>query len=145
MTDSQPTMELGGVQTAARYDAPSQRPPAFADGGTGMAQGAAGAASLRSPAGPPTTQASPSLPTPGTAVSGVAAWQSGKKIDALWTTNEDGNSWIGVAGVGWKKLAHSSETAVSALTMLAAHARCVNSNVDYRDEADNMIHEMYVW
>ena len=148
MADSQPTMELGGTQgVSTRYDAPSQRPPGQMDGAAGAVQMASAGAgqSMRAPSGPPTMQASPSLPTPGTAVSGVAAWQSTKKVDALWTINEDGNSWIGVAGIGWKKLAHPNETAVSALTMLAAHARYTNASVDYRDESDNMIHEIYVW
>lgn len=148
MADSQPTMAPGGIQAvSARYDAPSHRPSGQMESAAGAVQMAVADAgqSFRAPSAPPTMQASPSLPTPGTTVSGAAAWQSSKKVDALWTIGEDGNSWIGVAGIGWKKLAHPNETAVCALTMLAAHARCTNASVDYRDESDNMIHEIYVW
>jgi hypothetical protein len=143
MADAQPTMEMGDAQVArAKYDIPSQPPPTFTNGAGGMAQAVPSAAV---PAAPPDMQAAPSLPTIAGAVSGVAAWQSNKKVDGLWTINQDGNSWMAVAGVGWKKLAHANETSVTALTVLAAHARCTNSNISYREEADGMIHEIYVW
>jgi hypothetical protein len=32
-----------------------------------------------------------------------------------------------------------------ALTILGTHAREKSATVNYRDEADGMIHEMYVW
>jgi hypothetical protein len=50
-----------------------------------------------------------------------------------------------VAGVGWVKLANNSDTAIMALTMLGANARQTQGIVNYRQESDNMIHEMYVW
>ena len=136
MADAQPTMDMGGAQIAgARYEAPSQPPPSFSDGAARTAQGGPAAGALRVPAGPPDMQSAPSLPTTAGAVAGVAAWQSNKKVDALWTINQDCNSWVGIAGIGWKKLAGPNETAISALTMLAAHARSTNANITYRDEA----------
>lgn len=91
------------------------------------------------------TQA-PTLPTSFAGNRGaIAAWQNDKRIEALWTTNEDRNSWIGVAGIGWRKLAPGNETSLSAMTMLAAHARSSNAIVNYRDEADDLVHEIYVW
>jgi len=76
---------------------------------------------------------------------GATAWQNTKKVSALWVINEVRNSWAYIAGVGWKKFANNSDSAIVALTTLGAHAKLIQSNVDYRDEADGMIHEMYVW
>jgi hypothetical protein len=72
-------------------------------------------------------------------------------ITGLWSTNEDKNSWIWIndsndsANSGWKKLSNASESGIVALTMLASHAKQVGSKVSYRDEDDQMVHEMYVW
>jgi hypothetical protein len=76
---------------------------------------------------------------------GASTWVNDKKVNALWTSNENRNSWISVAGVGWVKLANNSDSAVVALTMLGANARLTQGNVSYRQEADGMLHEMYVW
>jgi hypothetical protein len=75
----------------------------------------------------------------------VAVWQNDKRINAIWAINENRNIWLSVAGVGWKKLANNSDSAVVALNMLATHARQMNSPVNYREEADGMLHELYVW
>ncbi len=50
-----------------------------------------------------------------------------------------------VAGVGWAKLANNSDSAIVAFTTLGANARQTQGFVSYRQEADNMVHEMYVW
>lgn len=92
-----------------------------------------------------TAEAAPSLPLVGDAVSGITAWQNNKKINALWSINQNRNSWIGVEGIGWKKLANNSDSAIVAFTMLAAHAFEKGSVVHYREENDGMIHETYVW
>lgn len=76
---------------------------------------------------------------------GASTWINGKKINVLWTINENRNSWVGVAGVGWVKLANNSDSAIVAFSMLGANARQTQGIVNYRQEADNMIHEMYVW
>ena len=91
--------------------------------------------------------AEPPAAAEGGAASGIGAsvWVNNKKINALWTISENRNSWVGVAGVGWVKLANNSDSAIVALTMLGASARQTQGVVNYRQEADNMIHEMYVW
>jgi len=76
---------------------------------------------------------------------GITAWQNNKRINRLWSINQNRNSWVGVSGIGWKKLANNSDSAIVALTMLGAHAREKGSYVRYREERDRMIHEMYVW
>ena len=75
----------------------------------------------------------------------ASVWQYGKKINALWSINENRNSWVGVTGVGWVKLANNNDTAIVALTMLGADAKLTQGTVNYRQESDGMIHEMYVW
>jgi len=106
-------------------------------GGAGLA-GAAAAAPTAEP---------PSAAEGGTTGVGAAAtvWVNGKKINALWAINQNRNSWVGVAGVGWVKLANNSDSAIVALTMLGANAKITQGTVNYRQESDNMIHEIYVW
>ncbi len=71
-------------------------------------------------------------------------WYNGKKVTGLWSINENRNSWIGVSGLGWRKLADNSDSAVVALTMLASHGKQGNHNVNLREDADR-VKEMYVW
>jgi len=92
----------------------------------------------------------PSLPPPqaaasGTSGGGITAWNNDKRVNGLWAINQNRNSWVSITAVGWKKLANNSDSAVVALTILGAHARNTQTPVNYRDEADGMIHEMYVW
>lgn len=75
----------------------------------------------------------------------VTVWLNDKRIDALWGISQNRNSWVRVAGVGWKKLANNSDSAIVAFTVLSTHARQMNSQINYREEADGLIHEMYVW
>jgi hypothetical protein len=83
--------------------------------------------------------------TGGVGAFGASTWVSNKKVNALWAINENRNSWISVAGVGWVKLANNSDSAIVALTMLGANARLTQGYVSYRQEADGILHEMYVW
>jgi hypothetical protein len=74
------------------------------------------------------------------------AWQNSKKINAVWSIDQNRNVWAGVIDVGWKKLANNSDTAIVALNLLACHARITDSVVNYRENDSNgMIEEMYVW
>jgi len=118
MSDSSPTLIPGG---------------ASADAGGGNAAATTGAPTL----GPNTLAQSAS--------GGQTAWNNNKRASALWGINQNRNSWVYVPGVGWKKFANNSDSAVVALTMLAANAKQSQGNYSYRDEADGMIHETYVW
>jgi len=84
-------------------------------------------------------------PTAAMGEKGITTWMNDKRINALWSINQDRNSWMGVSGVGWKKLANNSDSAIVALTALASHAKQLNCRIDYREEADGKVHEMYVW
>jgi hypothetical protein len=75
----------------------------------------------------------------------ISAWQNDKRINALWAINENRNVFVSVTGVGWKKLANNNDSAIVAFTLLSGSARITQTPVNYRDEADGMIHEMYVW
>jgi hypothetical protein len=80
------------------------------------------------------------------AAGGAGAWKDNQKITALWAINEDKNVWVYVAGVGWLKLANNSESAIIALTILAACAKQMGSNVSYgTDDTSGQITQMYVW
>jgi hypothetical protein len=105
----------------------------------GAVTGSRLAASAAPTATPPTKQ--------GAAVTGGVGtvWNNSQIINALWSINEDRNSWVGVQGVGWVKLSTNSDTGIVALTMLSAHAKQLQSIVNYRTEDDGMIHEIYAW
>jgi hypothetical protein len=105
------------VQAAGGVAAPSQLPP---PGAAGVGAGAA-------------------------AAGGVTVWQPNRTVNALWSINQNRNSWVGFAGAGWVKLANNSDSAVVAMTMLVSHALVTQTSVGCRTEADGMIHEMYVW
>ena len=75
----------------------------------------------------------------------VGAWVNGKRVSALWAINQNRNSWVHIAGVGWRKLANNSDSVTITLTMLGANAKQSQTSVNYREESDGMIHEMYVW
>jgi hypothetical protein len=91
---------------------------------------------------PPNVQATVGA-TGVTAVTGT--WLSDKRVAALWAISEVRNNWAYVAGIGWKKLYSASDSSSTAMAMLSSHARQTNCRFDYREEADGMIHEIYVW
>lgn len=71
-------------------------------------------------------------------------WHNGNKVTALWSKNQNRNSWIGVSDLGWKKLANNSDTAVVALTILASHAKLLGTTVNLKESSGQIV-EMYVW
>ena len=122
MADSKPsTVDLSATTEADAASAvarPSAEPPT--SGGGGAYGGAAGAV-------------------------GATVWVNNKTVNSLRSINENRNSWVGVAGVGWLRLANNSDSAVVALTALCSSARQTQTPVNYRTEADGMVHEIYVW
>lgn len=98
--------------------------------------------------GQATPSATPVHPT-ASAVQGATTWNSDSRVSALWTINQDRNSWVyitsGGTNVGWEKLSTASESGTIALTVLAGHAKELQRRFDYRQEGDGEIHEIYVW
>lgn len=76
---------------------------------------------------------------------GVTAWQSDKRIVALFSSADPRNVWVAVGGVGWKRLFNANDSALEAMAIIVAHAKQLNSPVNYREEADGLIHEVYAW
>ena len=90
----------------------------------------------------------PSQPEPGVlpeTIEAAGVWQTNKRITAVWGTNEPRNSWVLITGVGWKRLAAGSDSSALALTVLASNGKLTQARVDYREESDGFIHELYVW
>ncbi len=140
-----------GASAGTATQAPTAAPPAGATTAAATGCGCGGAAAGAAGAPPAAAfvssgDAGPTLQVSGDgAAAAVGAWNNGKRVNALWTINQNRNSWMHVDGVGWKRLSTASESGVVALTRLAAHARERSSVVNYRDEADGMVHEIYVW
>lgn len=77
---------------------------------------------------------------------GVGGWISNKKVTSLWSINQNRNVWLYIDGVGWKRLATTSDSAATVLALLTAHAKQTQSPYfSYREEPDGMIYECYVW
>lgn len=74
----------------------------------------------------------------------AATWRSGQ-VTALWSIDEVRNAWIQVSGVGWRKLFNGRDGAYTALLILAAQARQTGRTIQFREEADGMIYEIYLW
>jgi hypothetical protein len=77
--------------------------------------------------------------------SGIAAWHDSKKITSLWCNLSSRNAYAGIAGLGWKRISNANDSSFLTLVMLASHAEQTNANCRIRIEADNEIHEIYVW
>jgi hypothetical protein len=79
------------------------------------------------------------------AAEAIGLWQTGKHVDALYATYAARFSWMHVAAGPWRRFSPTSDSGVAALALLAAHARDRGRPVNFREEADQLIHEMYVW
>ncbi len=71
------------------------------------------------------------------------AWLRGKKIEALWSNDEESNVWGWIDG-GWQKFQDDHDDACTNFGILAANAKDGNRNVDVRVEGGR-VREMYVW
>jgi hypothetical protein len=111
------------------------RPDRFTTAGEAVVEGAAVQVG-----GPPLAEAERAV-----ADGGVTTWLGDKRVSSLWSINQVRNSWVGISGVGWIKLSNASDSGIVALTMLASHARQMQTRFDYRQEGDGMIHEVYAW
>ncbi len=158
MAESKPQKGLdgssgAGVATSGTASTPSVAPPSGAakeaeKGDCGCGGGAAGTLQSAGVSLPPMASIGDSAPSLQPAASvgvGVTTWLNDKRITGLWSLNQNRNSWVYVNGIGWKKLANNSDSAIVALSMLSAHAREKDSAVNYREESDGMIREIYVW
>lgn len=86
----------------------------------------------------------PGAPRTAVQATTATAWQSTKKVLALWTNNADRNGYAYVDGVGWKRLATNSDSVHEALLALASSGRLAGS-ITYPEAADGLVHEIYLW
>ena len=155
MNETKPAMNsfAQGSDTAhirQSKSAPSQAPVETAasiatdDCGCG---GNGGAATVRLPI-PTSISTDEFVPSLNLAQSGaiaISAWLNTKYVTGLWSINQDRNTWPHIDGIGWKKLANNSSSASTALTMLVSHAFDRRRPINYREESDGMIREIYVF
>ncbi|GAB3149596.1 hypothetical protein [Amycolatopsis sp. NPDC004378] len=86
----------------------------------------------------------PGAPQVAAQATAAAAWQSNKKVLALWTNNSDRNGYAYVDGIGWKRFATNSDSVHEALLALASSGRLAGS-ITYPEATDGLIHEIYLW
>lgn len=70
--------------------------------------------------------------------------QADKRVTGLFTTFNSRNSYMFIAGLGWKKLATGSDSSQEAMNTLAAHCREKGSRIDFSEE-NGLVKEIYVW
>lgn len=144
MLESQPSQKPP-MATARETNVEVAKPRELTEGERAMtAQAHAGASAF------------PSLTPPGiaTGVSAIGAgttWQADARVTALWSINQNCNAWMYTwnrptnSNIGWVKLPTTSESGCVALNMLASSARLTQTRLDYRQESDGLVHEIYLW
>jgi hypothetical protein len=95
------------------------------------------------PAQPGRGRSTKGVSAPPTAVTGT--WTSNVTIDAGWAINETRNAFFRVAGGAWKKVYNGSDGAFLSLQTLVNQARQTARPVSFREEADGLVHEIYLW
>ncbi|HEX9369689.1 MAG TPA: hypothetical protein VF897_01735 [Roseiflexaceae bacterium] len=75
----------------------------------------------------------------------TAAMQTDKRIDGLWTINEERNVWVSATGVGWRRLASNFASANAAFAILSACAKQTQTRVDFREDDSQVVQEIYVY
>jgi len=127
-----------GVQETSADAAGSSRPTVMPEAHAGITTAGAG-------------EQWPVLLPPGTAgasaaVTGVTGtWTSGVMVDATWSINEVRNAWFHVTGGAWKRIFNGTDGSFTALCTLAAQAKQSGHQMAIREEADGMVHEIYLW
>jgi hypothetical protein len=76
----------------------------------------------------------------------AAGWQADKKVAGLYRTcGADRNSWMYVEGIGWRKFLETSDSAIMAFNIIAAHAKTTNKTVNYYEGDDGKVNTLYVF
>jgi hypothetical protein len=91
--------------------------------------------------------AGPALDPPGTpgAASTLPVGFASVKVLALFSSDQPNTGQANLDGVGWRRLATTNDSAHANLGLLASAARIQGTAAPVRHEADNQIHEIYVW
>ncbi len=84
-----------------------------------------------------------SAQTPPTAVTGT--WSTNVTVDATWSINETRNAFFHTSTGAWKKVFNGTDSAFDNLVALASQAKQTGHPISFREEADGMTHEIYLW
>jgi hypothetical protein len=90
-------------------------------------------------------QGAPTLEPAASDAGTTAVWQRNRRVVAVWSNELTRNAWLYASDIGWVRLAHPSDSALLALTILSGHARQTQSMIDYRTDTDGLVHELYIW
>jgi hypothetical protein len=74
----------------------------------------------------------------------TGTWTQNAVVDAMWSINQTRNVFLHVKGGAWKKIFNGSDWAFTALTTLASQARQTGRPISFREEADGLVHEIYL-
>jgi hypothetical protein len=84
-------------------------------------------------------------PTQGIGAVQAAAWQNNKKVIGMWTNCVDRNTYMYVEGLGWRKFLETSDSAMMAFNIIAAHAKTTNKAVSFYEGDDGKVTTLYVF
>jgi hypothetical protein len=73
----------------------------------------------------------------------VGAWQRNKRIQGLWTIDQERNAWVFARDLGWRRISPSSESVFSTLLMQLTTAKAAQRPVDFLEQ-DQVITQVYV-
>ena len=75
-----------------------------------------------------------------------AGWQTNKKVLGFWSICSDQrNAYMYVDGIGWRKFADNSDSAIMAFNIIAAHAKVTGKGANYYEGDDGKVNTLYVW
>jgi hypothetical protein len=124
-------------------------PPELTDAELALARGEVAPEPTPAPAppAPETELARPALNPPGTpgAVNTVPAGFSSVRVLALFSSGDPENGQANLDGIGWRRVAATNDSAHVNLSLLAAAARMQGTATPIRHDADNQVHEIYLW
>ncbi len=75
----------------------------------------------------------------------AAGWQTDKKVQGLWNNCVDRNGYMYVEGLGWRKFADNSDSAMIAFNIIAAHAKSIGKGANFYEGDDGKVNTLYVW
>ncbi len=75
----------------------------------------------------------------------AAAWQNNKKVIGMWTNCVDRNSYMYIEDLGWRKFLETSDSAMMAFNIIAAHAKTMNKPVSFYEGDDGKVTTLFVF
>ncbi len=75
-----------------------------------------------------------------------AGWQTNKKVLGFWSICSDQrNTYMYVDGIGWRKFADNSDSAIMAFNIIASHAKVTGKGANFYEGDDGKVNTLYVW